>query len=687
MLKWIPYPMVRVTLFFIGGILLGIFFTDIIPEWSILLLSGSLLILFFVTCFIIKKKESLSGFLGLTLVVLLGYLVLLQKTDYRNQQHLSNFTHPIEAYQAIVTSTPESKENSWKIQAAIVQVKAGGWRKITGNVLLYVSKKKDSVRFNFGDILLIRGTPVLISSPANPFEFDYKRYLSYKSIYHQQFLQQEDVHLISQTDTKGFLYYAAQARQKASSIVRKHVSGQQEQAIALALILGVNEGLDSDLQSAYSASGAMHVLSVSGLHVSILYLTILFLFKPIQSQKWSPWIMTCISIMLLWFYAFITGLSPSVLRAVTMFSFIALAKPFGKRTNMYNTLAASAFLILLFDPYLVMSVGLQLSYLAVIGIVYLQKPIYQLWETKNKIADWIWQITCVSIAAQIATFALGLFYFHQFPVYFLLSNIAVIPGSFIVLILGVFLLIVNWLSPIASITGHLLNFSIQLLNKSVFLVEDLPFSLINGVYLSPVQCALLILLIIAFTLLLEKKKFIYIIYASLIGMLFSSISWWHLSHEVNKGHLVVYSIPGHSAIELIRRGQSTFLADSVLKDDERSIGFHITPYRVFNRVSYISESIPVSKNGFHYFIWNDKKVLWVNKKQANIPQNIITDYLIVATNSLTETQISKIVFSTLIIDSSNSRLYGKNLSARLKEKNKRIYSVLQEGVFIENIEL
>src|SRR6185369_7936506 len=124
---------------------------------------------------------------------------------------------------------------------------------------------------------------------------------------------------------------------------------------------------------------------------------------------------------LLWGYAFLTGLSPSVLRAVTMFSFVAIAKPVGRRTNFYNTLAASAFCLLLYDPYLIMSVGFQLSYLAVLGIVYLQRPIYNLWEAKSWFADWAWQLSCVSIAAQIATFALGFLYFHQFPVYFLVA--------------------------------------------------------------------------------------------------------------------------------------------------------------------------------------------------------------------------------------------------------------------------
>ena len=230
-----------------------------------------------------------------------------------------------------------------------------------------------------------------------------------------------------------------------------------------------------------------------------------------RSLAWSAWFIAIISLVCLWAYAFVTGLSPSVLRAVTMFSFMAVAKPFSRSTNIYNTLAASAFILLLYNPFLIMSVGFQLSYLAVIGIVYLQKPLYNLWDPQNKIVDWCWSITCVSIAAQIATFALGLLYFHQFPVYFLFSNLFVIPGSFVVLVLGILLLAVSYFSPAAFAVGWLLEWTIKVLNIGVFAVEDLPYSLINGVYLTTFQCWLLMGVIILFILLFEFKRFRYVI--------------------------------------------------------------------------------------------------------------------------------------------------------------------------------
>jgi competence protein ComEC len=189
-----------------------------------------------------------------------------------------------------------------------------------------------------------------------------------------------------------------------------------------------------------------------------------------------------------------------------MFSFVALAKPLGWRTNIYNTLATSAFVLLLYDPYLIMSVGFQLSYLAVLGIVYLQKPLYNLWLIDNRVGNWVWEITCISIAAQVATFALGMLYFHQFPVYFLVSNLFVIPLSTAILVGGILLLAVSWLSAVADLVGWLLQWLIEILNWTVMVTEKLPFSIISGIHLTTFQCWLIMAALLSLIFMLEYRN-------------------------------------------------------------------------------------------------------------------------------------------------------------------------------------
>jgi len=690
MLKWMPYAMVRIAAFFIAGVLLAIYSPAAIPIHIVIGLFVFLIFLFAVGYFFLRKSAFRSiavGVFGLCAVFVAGYVNLLYHTETRNPNHLIQINLPIEAYRARVKHLPEEKVKSWKVDVVVDAVKLPeGWIPAAGNVLIYISKKSDGLTLRYGDQIVIEGAPIALEPPGNPHEFDFKRFLSFRNIYHQQFVRSEQIKLIAPAERKGFLFHSQQARLWASTKMKEFVPGEQEQAIALALVLGVTDGLDNDLQNAYSASGAMHVLAVSGLHVGIIYWMILILLKPIRSLAWSAWLIAIISLVCLWAYAFVTGLSPSVLRAVTMFSFMAIAKPFSRSTNIYNTLAASAFILLIYNPYLIMSVGFQLSYLAVIGIVYLQRPLYNLWEAPNKFLDWCWSISCVSIAAQIATFALGLLYFHQFPVYFLFSNLFVIPGSFVVLVLGILLLAVTLLTSVAVVVGWLLEWTIKILNIGVFVVEDLPYSLINGVYLTTFQCWLLMGVIISFILLFEFRKFYYLIAAFLLVLVYSGIQWQHYNQEVLKKQLTIYKINGHGAMEWIDDGKSYFYSDSSLVNDSERIRFHIRPNRVASGVGYVTVNDSLfmeSSNGFRYFNFQNKKVLWVDQKNCNLPDKVSADYLIIGNNavsSLDKIQ-NRVEFQQLLLDSSNSRAYANRIEKEAKARNISVYSVLTNGAY------
>ena len=210
------------------------------------------------------------------------------------------------------------------------------------------------------------------------------------------------------------------------------VEGKQLK-VASALLLGYRENLDKELVKSYASAGAMHVLAVSGLHVGILYLLLTRIFsflKKVKKVKNGKFILTILIVSFLWFYAIMTGLSASVMRATTMFSFIVIGNELlNRKTSIYNTLAVSAIILMIINPFIVYQVGFQLSYVAVVGIVYLQPKLNRLFYSRYKLVRGVWAITCVSLAAQIATFPLSLHYFHQFSTYFFISNLIVIPAS------------------------------------------------------------------------------------------------------------------------------------------------------------------------------------------------------------------------------------------------------------------
>ncbi|QOI97626.1 MAG: ComEC family competence protein [Flammeovirgaceae bacterium] len=688
MFQWVPVAFVRIVLFFIAGILIGIYQPGILNEF----IAGIILVALVVSYFILVLWSKINpGPVGLLAVLVAGYLNLLVHTQARHPDHFMHTVTPVEFYKAELAEPAEEKASSWKQVARVKAVRSstGEWTPARGNVLLYFSKNDFAEPFSYGTTLLINGAPQPLTPPANPGEFDYKRFLGFRNIYHQHFIRNNSVMLHDTTGGNVFFKEVYVIRNKALQIINTCINGTQQQAIAAALILGVKDGLDTDLTQAYAASGAMHVLAVSGLHVGIIYMIILFVLQPTSRSRQGKWALAFVSIVLLWGYASITGFSPSVLRAVTMFSFVALARPLNYRTNIYNILAVSAFVLLLFNPYLVMSVGFQLSYLAVIGIVYLQPVLYRAWIPKSILLDKVWQITCVSLAAQLATFALGLLYFHQFPVYFLFSNLFVIPGATLILITGIALLAISWIPVAAKVFGVVLSALIKTLNFLVFTTERLPFSIIENVYITTLQCWLLIFIVVSGILLLQYRKFQFLITATLFALLFGIAQWYHYYTLIKPAKLVVYHVPGFSAMELIQNGRSGFYGDPSLISNTERMRFHISPNRLISGVYHTevndsANAIQLTPHTLAVF-WQNNVIIRL-QKSTTLPESLHADYILISNNAIkSASEIAHIQAKAVILDSSNSLALCKQLLNEAKSRSLPFYSVMHSGAFVNQV--
>lgn len=687
MIPWIPITFVRITSFFVAGILLGIYLPDILPihlATLILLLATGSYSFVFILNRRLKRMVINPGYLGLPAIFLAGFVHVVNSTESRTENHIINLETPIQYYTVTLNRFTEEKEKSWKVEARINRVFTDQWENKDGKIVLYFSKKDFLNAPIYGDVFVIKGQPRVVDPPGNPGEFDYKRFLMFKNIYHQHYVRAKDALLTDNDPPNIIMAYAIAARVWANETLKKHISGEREQGVASALVLGVTDGLDNELLTAYAGTGAMHVLAVSGLHITIIYLIIAWFLKPFSKLKSGPWIIAICSLIILWGYAFITGLSPSVLRAVTMFSFLALSKPTNQSTNIYNTLAASAFCLLMFDPFLVMSVGFQLSYLAVAGIVYLHPKFYVLWEPDNRLLDEIWKITSVSIAAQIATLALGFLYFHQFPNYFLLSNLLVIPGSFVVLIGGLAILAFSFVQVVASVLGFLTMWMIKILNIVVFTVESFPFSLIEDIHISVFQCWMLIAVLISIILLFERKRFTYVLTTFSFVIIFGAGQWMHFQNEVNVRKISIYKVTGHSAIDFIDAGKTWFVTDSVLGKDLKKIGFHIKPNRVISGVRQVLESDQISFirefQGGRLICWNNLLIAQITAKNFALPENLRIHWLIISNNSLKEIP-HQLKNSKIILDSSNSYYFADAFIQKTRTMNFDVYSILHQGSF------
>ncbi|MEX2336910.1 MAG: ComEC/Rec2 family competence protein [Fulvivirga sp.] len=692
MLHWIPYALVRITICFIAGILTAICAGEFLPAdltiWAVVFLVA----VYFLSRWLLKKKffsrNNVIAIVGFTTIYLLGYFNLISSDQRIWPEHIIHEKDEVTYYLATVQKPGEERANTTRYEVDVVQYKTHtGWKESRGKIYLYMDKQHDLL---YGDRLLITGKPQEISSPQNPGEFDYRRFLSFKNIYHQHFLRQGDFVVLNNKVPNLLLAYSFQAREWASDALAQNIMSSRELGIAQALVLGVKDGLDNEVQKAYAASGAMHVLAVSGLHVGIIYGIVLLLFGKLQHQKTGRWVLALISLLILWSYAMITGFSPSVLRAVTMFSFVAVAKATGRSTNIYNTLAASAFFLLLFDPYLIMSVGFQLSFLAVLGIVYIQPKLYNIIIPSTVLMDKIWSITTVAVAAQLATFPLGIYYFHQFPTFFFLSNLVVIPGAFIILSLGLAVIAVSFFETVAAWIGTVLEGCIYLVNEAVFALEGLPHAQILNIHMTVFETWLIFGITVFLLIFFQFKKLSYAWFSLVLALIFSGVRITNLLQPGDK--IIFYKISNHTAIDFITDRNSIIYSDPELKNNEDKISYHITPNHlisnIMNTVWMENGDMPFIENvkGLKLACWRNKTILILDEqvhKSLKLLNQLEVDYVLICSrfNNDLVWIMKNFDFEKIILDGSLSWYRANELKGELNTLEMPYYSVYHDGAY------
>lgn len=443
--------------------------------------------------------------------------------------HFSHFPNNSEL--EIQLSNKSERANSIRFEG---KVTSSNNNKTQGKLLVYL--QKDSLSLALKEGTKIKG-PVdfrKIRNASNPHAYSPHHHYKTKGIYHQTYLSSDEWKVVPEKSsilTNWISYLHENFREK----IEKSRLDQQEKEVAYALFLGDKTSLDDISKSSFAVAGAMHILAVSGLHVGIILILFSFLLKPLEKLRKGTYFKTFIIILIIWLYAFITGASSAVLRASLMFSFIAVAQSIHRKQSIYQAILVSALILILIQPFIIFDIGFQLSFAAVIGIIYLQPKITALITIKNRFLLYIWQIIAVSFAAQIATLPLSLFYFHQFPTYFLLTNIIVIPLSFIILLVGVCYLIFDFIPGLNYLLESSLDYLLILLNKSVQFIAQLPFAAIKNIHLS-----------------LSQVILSYFILASLFGRYIHRKKYFGLSAVVLGFGLVLFSIIRITAIQSSR---------------------------------------------------------------------------------------------------------------------------------------
>ena len=703
-------PLVRLLIPFIVGVI-GVVYLK--PNSDYLIFSFGILATFYFTLLLIKLLNSnyqlrwMFGIIIYATTILAG--ASLTSLKYKNTSTTNNLL--TQKYNQLltgeITAPTQSKAKSIKAILNIKGVKTqNSWVEANGKVIIYLQKDSLSEQLNVGDVISFEPKLENVPAPKNPNEFDFRKYLSFHLIHQQAFLRSNNWKLI-QPAKGGILKFSNDRRTYLIASLKKQGITGKELAVASALILGYKDNLDPQLKSAYSSAGAMHVLAVSGLHVGVIFLIFNQLFSFFEKIKHGKIIKGILLILILWTYAILTGLSPSVMRAATMFSFIVAAKMTGRVSSFFNTLAASALVLLIYNPLLIMEVGFQLSYLAVIGIVIIQPWINNWFTIRYWLPRKIWEITAVSIAAQIATFPLGLLYFHQFPNYFMLSNLIVIPSAVAILYLGIVTLFFSSVPIVGEYLALLLNYIIKFLNLSVYVIDVLPYSLSENIRFSVTDTWLLYLFISCMICLIVYRKFIYIAMGFSFISLFLCSTFFLNYTDLDQRKIIIYNIPKFSAINFIDGKDNILLSDIKLTENRNKLMFHLQNNWINNGVRNekiirldhlhkkhsISNLYRISNNNFftkrNYFQFYSSRIAIINNSsQLSQQENkLAVDLLLITKNTkLTITELLKqFTPHQIVIDASNSTCTSKRFKQEAATLDIACWSVLLDGAFIQNL--
>ncbi|MBX9808440.1 MAG: ComEC family competence protein, partial [Flavobacteriaceae bacterium] len=435
----------------------------------------------------------------------------------------------------------------------------------TGRMLLNIRKDSLTPPFEIGTHLQINGSLYQSGPAKNPNQFDYGKYLEGKQIYAQIYADASDIK-IGSTVEKNVWYYTSKLRTKIIRNLEKSHFNKAELNVAIALILGQQQDISPEIIRDYQFAGAVHILSVSGLHIGFILLFVTFLLKPFPNTRRGSFIKLIIILVSLSSFGLIAGLAPSVLRSVTMFSFVAIGMFLRRSTNIFHTLLVSMLLILLFEPSFLFDVGFQLSYVALFFILWLQPLLAQLWKPRNKIVNYFWEILTVSFAAQIGAFPLSIYYFHQFPGLFFVTNLVIIPFLSVIMALGVLVMVLAAFDYIPVFLAKSLEWSIFILNKIINSIASMEQFIIQGI---PFNWPLLLsvyMLIIA-TIIWFKKPSFNRLALTLITIIVFQISYFGNHWTIqNQREFVIFNSKKNTLIAE-RNGESVTLYanDSLMK--------------------------------------------------------------------------------------------------------------------------
>ncbi|MDD3005515.1 ComEC/Rec2 family competence protein [Flavobacterium sp.] len=675
-MKTLQFPLTRITLFFIAGILFAFYLK---PNLNPIFLCLGLVFLCFVVSYFLSGTKSKSQFSFVLLSYLLSFTVGITTLQvhndyYDSQNYIHAVTHPDDSYFLAVTLREKLKATPFN-DRYIAEVNAIDGKKASGKLLVNIRKDSLEKKRFIGSRFLLYEKVHKHKSPFNPNQFDYGKYLENKSILAQVYINTKNLKERKEVD-ESIWFYSAKIRDRIIENLEKSNFNKTELSVVIALILGQQQDISPEIMMDYQFAGAVHILSVSGLHVGYIMLFLNFLLSGMPKTQKGNLLKLLIIIFSLWSFAVIAGLSPSIVRSVTMFSFVAIGIHSLRKTNNFHTLIVSMLLILLFEPSFLFDVGFQLSYMALFFILWFQPILSRLWKPKNKVNKYFWDILTVSFAAQIGTLPLSLYYFHQFPGLFFITNLVILPALGIIMALGLVVMIWALFGLVPLVLVKPLEFSIWCLNGVInwiasfeqFVFKNIPFNIYMELSLYG--------LIITSIFLFEKRNYkrTVLVLGSVFLFQFSVLGTQYYNQNQQEW-LVFHS--KKSSLFVKREGTkiNVYASDSLLE--------HLAAHKAFQSYLTANFSDTIEKNPIsNLFYFKGNKILVVDSL-ALYSKNIKPDVLILTASP--QLNLERLLNyhkpNMVVADGSNYRSYVERWKRTCEKQKIPFHATGEKGFY------
>ena len=755
MITWANFPFLRLTPALLAGIVAALAWGENWPDlWPLALaVAAATAVLGF---WLSRRRAVPAAAAGiapalLLTVALLGAARTQAVTESRQLAHIGHFAERIEAYRAVVDDYTVVRPATYATTLRVSEVRlAGHWRTAVGGIRISLPRVAGIAAPSYGQVYVVRGRPDRSKAPLNPGEFDYRRYLDYRQVYHQQYIHPDQYRVVGLAPPNILVALSMRCARQLDGVFHQYIKAKREYAIASALVLGIKDEVDADTKSAYTATGTTHIMAVSGLQVGLVFLAFSWLMKTFFG-RWLGQLrgyrlaIAGLGLVVVWSYAFLTGLSASVLRAAVMFSFIIVGRALQRPDTVFNTLATAAFGLLLWNPFLVADVGFQLSFLAVLSIVYLQpriagwlaagawfagrqrswqpRPVRWAWRSSGWVAEALWQATALSLAAQVATFPLSLFYFHQFPLSFLCSNLVAVPISSYAVYVGLTLLVTKglvalvglmlpafinqWLDYLPQLMGRIFEFMVWCFNEYIFWISRvMAGAVVDNIRVTAAETLLLfagIGLVLAY---FGSRRTVWLRAALGVAALYAGSRVAVAAALVPSREFIVYSIPRRSAVGFWHGNSALFVTPDSLPLNNTERTYRLRPgiiqrgaRRTRFSVGWRGCPLPVrrlvdadSAAAWHYAqpgpvvltTWRGLRLGFLAGRLSSASRPVPLDVLVLRRNARVKPETLAAVFgpqTRIVFDSSCKIWYVARLDSALQAAGFRTWDVTERGAF------